>query len=144
MIDRLVGVAVAGLPGAGAAGGLGAGLIAFCNATIRSGFEVVADAVGLEERIATADIVVTGEGRLDSQSAFGKTTEGVARLARAASKPVIALAGTIDEGAGDDFEASFALSPSLAATPEDAMSRAGELLQELAQTEVAEWIKQRV
>jgi glycerate kinase len=81
------------VPGAGAAGGLGFGLLAFCRAQIRSGFEVVAEAIGLREKITVADAVITGEGKLDRQSLAGKAPAGVARMARAQGKAVFAIVG---------------------------------------------------
>ncbi|HEY8835833.1 MAG TPA: glycerate kinase, partial [Chthoniobacterales bacterium] len=75
-------------PGAGAAGGLGFGLMTFCDAPVKSGFEVVAEFVGLRSAIEEADVVITGEGRLDEQTLEGKAPAGVARLARAAGKRV--------------------------------------------------------
>jgi glycerate 2-kinase len=98
MIERDLGVSVAGVPGAGAAGGLGAGLIAFLGATIRPGIDVIAEAVRLAERIRGADLVLTGEGRLDGQTAFGKTVAGVARIARAEGVPVIVVPGALGDG----------------------------------------------
>jgi glycerate kinase len=86
--------------GAGAAGGLGFGLLSFCGATIRPGFEVVAKAVGLEAKLKDADLVITGEGSLDRQTLEGKTPAGVARLARKLGKPVYAIVGR----ASDDRE----------------------------------------
>ena len=83
--------------GAGAAGGLGFGLLSFCGATIRPGFEVVAEAVGLEAKMKDADLVITGEGSLDRQTLEGKTPVGVARLARKLGKPVFAIAGRVSE-----------------------------------------------
>ncbi len=82
-------------PGAGAAGGIGFGLLTFCGAKIESGFDVVADAIGLRERIAASDLVVTGEGRIDRQTLEGKGPAGVAALARELGKPVLALAGSV-------------------------------------------------
>ena len=79
--------------GAGAAGGLGFGLLSFCGATIRPGFEVVAEAVGLESKMKDADLVITGEGSLDRQTLEGKTPAGIARLARRLGKPVFAIVG---------------------------------------------------
>ena len=96
ILERDLDVHVADIPGAGAAGGLAAGLMAFCGATLQSGFDAVAQAVQLAERIALADLVITGEGRLDAQSAYGKTTAGVAALAHAADTPCLAIAGLID------------------------------------------------
>jgi glycerate 2-kinase len=98
IIQRDLGVAVVEVPGAGAAGGLGAGLFAFLGATIRPGIEVIAEAVHLPERIRGADLVLTGEGRLDWQMAFGKTVAGVARIARTEGVPVIVVPGALGEG----------------------------------------------
>jgi glycerate 2-kinase len=83
--------------GAGAAGGLGFGLLSFCSATIRPGFEVVAEVVGLEPKMKDADLVITGEGSLDRQTLEGKTPAGVARLARKLGKPVFAIVGRASE-----------------------------------------------
>ena len=80
-------------PGAGAAGGLGFGLMNFCSATIRPGFDVVAEAVRLEAKMKDVDLVITGEGSLDRQTLEGKTPAGVARLARQLGKPVLAIVG---------------------------------------------------
>jgi glycerate kinase len=74
---------------------LGFGLMAFCNAEIRSGFELVSEITGLEEQIRRADLVFTGEGKIDSQTAFGKTINGVALLGKKYNVPVIALAGIL-------------------------------------------------
>lgn len=82
-------------PGAGAAGGLGYGLMTFCGAKLESGFQCIAKALGAEERIAAADFVVTAEGSLDSQTLEGKTPHGVSQLARKHGKPVYALAGRL-------------------------------------------------
>ena len=85
------------VPGAGAAGGLGFGLLSFCGAQIRPGFEVVAEAVALEAKMKDADLVITGEGSLDRQTLEGKTPAGVARLARKFGKPVFAIVGRTTE-----------------------------------------------
>lgn len=99
ILRRDVGVEVETVAGAGAAGGLGAGLLAFCRAKLRRGVELVTDAVRLEERVRRADLVVTGEGKLDFQTGFGKVPHGVAQVAKRYGKPVIALAGQLGEGA---------------------------------------------
>ena len=88
-----------GVPGAGAAGGLGFGLLTFCNATLRAGFDIVAETMHLGARVAAADLVVTGEGRLDDQTLDGKGPAGVAALARKAGKRVIAFGGSVTESA---------------------------------------------
>ena len=95
---RDCGVDVLEMAGGGAAGGLAAGLVACAGATIEPGFDVVAEATGLEAKIAAADLVVTGEGRLDAQTAYGKTASGVAALARRHGKRVAVIAGSVDAG----------------------------------------------
>ena len=96
IIERDLDARVAEIPGSGAAGGLAAGLIAFCGARLQSGFDAVAEAVKLPERVGQAALVITGEGRLDTQSAYGKTTAGVAQLAREAGVPCLAVVGLLD------------------------------------------------
>jgi glycerate kinase len=98
IIKRDLGADVRDVPGAGAAGGLGAALVAFLGASLRSGAQVVGEAAGITARIREADFVVTGEGRLDGQTAFGKAPQYVARLARAAGKPVACVAGALGPG----------------------------------------------
>ena len=98
VVKRDLGVDVGDTPGAGAAGGLGAGIIAFLGATLESGARVVGEAAGIEARIAAADIVITGEGRLDGQTAYGKTPQYVAKLAQAAGRHVVCIAGALGEG----------------------------------------------
>ncbi|HEY1771370.1 MAG TPA: glycerate kinase [Chthoniobacterales bacterium] len=117
--------------GAGAAGGLGFGLLTFCGATIRSGFEAIAELIGLHEKIARADIVITGEGKLDRQTLSGKAPAGVAQLARAAGKRVFAIVGQAEGGEPSDlFEEVIALndtSPSYCDTPKLLRERARTL-----------------
>lgn len=84
-------------PGAGAAGGLGFGLMSFCDANIQPGFDAVARIVRLEEKIQNSDVVITGEGSLDRQTLEGKTPAGVASIARELGKPVYAIVGRADE-----------------------------------------------
>lgn len=86
------------LPGAGAAGGLGAGLMIFTRATLQKGIEIVIEYTALQQKLEQADWVFTGEGGIDFQTKFGKTPYGVARTAKAGGKKVIALAGYIGEG----------------------------------------------
>ena len=100
LLERDLGLRLHGLPGGGAAGGLGAALVAFLGAQLRPGVEIVAQALGLDATIAQADLVLTGEGRIDSQSLHGKTPVGVARVAQHHGKPVIAIAGCLGNGAG--------------------------------------------
>ncbi|HHW57660.1 MAG TPA: glycerate kinase [Clostridia bacterium] len=85
------------VPGSGAAGGLGAGLMAFLNAQLKSGIEITMETLKLEEKIKEADIVISGEGKIDSQTAFGKTISGIAKLCKKHNKPLIAIAGTVED-----------------------------------------------
>ena len=119
---------VGDVPGAGAAGGLAAGLMAFCGATLQSGFAAVSEAVRLPERIARADLVITGEGRLDTQSAYGKTVAGVAELAQTADVPCLAIAGLIEGGAELTGLIDREASTPTGMPVEEAMARAGELV----------------
>ncbi|MBN2273035.1 MAG: glycerate kinase [Bacteroidales bacterium] len=86
------------VPGSGAAGGLGGGMMAFFNAKIRPGFNLISEYIDLEKYIGSADLIITGEGRIDFQTQFGKTPVGVAFLAKKHNKPVIAVAGTLGRG----------------------------------------------
>jgi len=99
LIQRDLGLSIGVVPGAGAAGGLGAGLIAFCKARLQPGVEIVMAQVGLEQRLEDCDLLITGEGQLDGQSVRGKTISGVGRLAKRAGVPVVALVGSIGNGA---------------------------------------------
>jgi glycerate kinase len=95
LILRDFGLDLASQPGTGAAGGMSLCLIAFLNGTLRPGVEIVTDAIHLAAAIKDADLVITGEGRIDSQSIRGKTPVGVARLAQAYGIPVIAIGGCL-------------------------------------------------
>ena len=128
------GIDLLSMPGGGAAGGIAAGLSVIADASIEPGFALVAEAVGLEPRIAAADFIITGEGRLDAQTAYGKTAAGVARLARAHNKPVGAVAGTVrndfDVSAGA-FDAVEQAAPD-GMSGDEAMRRARDLVQDAA------------
>jgi glycerate kinase len=120
-------------PGAGAAGGLGFGLMSFCGATIQPGFDVVAEAVGLESKMKAADVVITGEGSLDRQTLEGKTPAGVARLARKLGKQVFAIVGRNkgDRQVDELFDGVYKLArPDM--SEKEQMKHAGELLREKA------------
>jgi len=117
--------------GAGAAGGLGFGLLSFCGASIRPGFEVVAEAVRLEPKMKDADVVVTGEGSLDRQTLEGKTPAGVARLARKLGKPVFAIVGRAsgDRELREIFDGIYQnVRPGM--SEQENMKRAADLLRE--------------
>lgn len=96
LIERDLGQNVEQVPGAGAAGGLGAGLLAFTEGRLHRGVELVIDAVGLEGKLLDADLCLTGEGSIDRSSLFGKTAVGVARLCRTRKVPCVAVAGAIN------------------------------------------------
>ena len=121
-------------PGAGAAGGLGFGLMSFCGAKIRPGFEVVAEAADLESKMENFDLVITGEGSLDRQTLEGKTAAGVARLARKLGKSVFAVAGRTDGNlqVRELFDGVYVLGqPGM--SENEKMKRSAELLREKAQ-----------
>ena len=99
LAERLGKLDAAKAPGAGAAGGLGFGMLAFFGATLRPGVDIVIDAVRLRERLAGADLCITGEGRFDAQSLAGKTPIGVARACKAAGVPCVAIVGSVADGA---------------------------------------------
>jgi glycerate kinase len=118
-------------PGAGAAGGIGYGLMSFCGARVQSGFDLLAETVGLEAKIKDADLVITGEGRLDAQTLEGKGPAGVAQLARKHGKPVLAFGGGIDSDAEKLFDATIPIIDQPLPLDE-AMRRGAELLQRAA------------
>lgn len=99
VIRRDLRIDVEGIPGAGAAGGLGAGLVAFLGARLQPGVEIVVEATGLREKTSGADLVITGEGRIDFQTLYGKTPMGVARVAAEYGVPVAVLAGSVADDA---------------------------------------------
>ena len=127
-------------PGAGAAGGLGFGLMSFCGAKTRPGFDVVAEAVGLESRMKDADLVITGEGSLDWQTLEGKTPAGVARLARKLGKRVFAIVGRANadrevcelfDGVYDNVRPGMSLEESMKGAAELLRANARELAENL-------------
>lgn len=139
IVRRDVGRDVADIPGAGAAGGLGAGLLAFTDAALRPGVDLVADAVDLRSAIRGADLVLTGEGAIDASSAGGKTAIGVARIAREERVPAIVVAGAIGPGARSTLDLGVAAYMSLCDRPmslDEAIRDAASLLEDAAETVV--------
>jgi glycerate kinase len=124
------------LPGAGAAGGIGFALLAFCSATLRPGVELILEAARFSDRAALADLIVTGEGRLDSQTARGKAVLGVARAGKGAGKPVVALAGSLSGDLrplkGEGLCAAASISPG-PMTVDEMMENASPLLTDAAE-----------
>ena len=100
VIARDLDIDVLSLEGGGAAGGMGAALYAFCGAHLRQGIEIVTDALDLDRQVADADLVITGEGRIDSQTIHGKVPVGVAKIAKRYNKPVIGIAGSLTADVG--------------------------------------------
>ena len=103
VVKKELGIDVSALPGAGAAGGMGAGMVAFFGATLKSGIDTVLDTVGFENIAADADFIFTGEGKIDSQSLRGKVVIGIAQRAKAIGVPVIAVVGDI----GDNMDSAY-------------------------------------
>jgi len=131
VIQRDLGSEVRELRGAGAAGGLGAGLHAFLGAELKRGVDLVLDLVGLDAQLAGAELVLTGEGQIDFQTAFGKAPAGVGAAAKRRGIPCVAIAGSVGEGIDDLIDVGIIAVFSLCRGPitlEDAMSRASALL----------------
>ena len=105
-LEAALNVSVRDTPGAGAAGGLGAGLLALCQAHLMPGTEMVLDITGFDQAVTGCDLAITGEGRLDGQTTRGKVVAGVARRAQAMGVPTVALAGSVEEGAEAALRAS--------------------------------------
>ncbi|WP_165541791.1 glycerate kinase [Bifidobacterium longum] len=122
VIDSQLGVAVNDVPGAGAAGGIGAALKGFLNAEFRPGIAIVIEQSGLDAAAQWADVVFTGEGSIDFQTKFGKTPAGVAETAKRHGKPVIAVAGHIGTGIDElhevGIDAVFSITPGAASLSE--------------------------
>ena len=96
VLKRSLGIDIRNTPGSGAAGGLGGGLVGFCNALLRPGAEIVLEMTGFNEVLKGADLILTGEGKLDSQMRFGKALAGVLRRAELLGVPVIAVVGSAE------------------------------------------------
>ncbi len=135
LIRRDLNVDVEEVPGAGAAGGFGAGLMAFCGARLTSGVDLILDAIRFDEKLENADLVLTGEGKLDQQTLSGKTVAGVVRRARRARVPVWAMAGVVDIDSESLKREGIQRVLSIrerASEDEEAMSQAARYLAELA------------
>ena len=129
VIERDLGKRVADVPGAGAAGGTGAGLIAFLDATLTPGAVLVVDASGFDAAVQGADLVITGEGRVDAQTAYGKAPGEVAKRAQAAKIPVLLIAGS----KGPGWEALSELGVSSVATLDEVGDNLKQLMQDAGQ-----------
>lgn len=123
---------VRNIPGAGAAGGLGAALMAFLSADLKSGVDIILETIGFDDHVKDADLVITGEGSIDSQTIYGKTPIGVAKAAKKYNIPVITLAGTISRDSDivykHGIDALFSIVPGVV-TLEDAFENAALFMQ---------------
>ena len=131
VVERDVGVSIDYVPGSGAAGGLGGGMMAFLGGSLRAGADIVLDLVGLDEKLEGADLVITGEGRLDSQTVYNKAPIGVARRASKRNIPVIAVSGSLGQGYevvhSEGIDAAVSIVPG-PMTLEEASARSVELI----------------
>ncbi len=131
VIRRDIGANVKDRPGAGAAGGLGAGLMAFVDAELRAGVDIMLEAVGLEKLLPGTDLVITGEGQIDRSTVFNKAPVGVAMLAKKRGIPVFALAGSLGDGYQQVHQHGIDAVFSLVNGPmslDDAMARTSDLI----------------
>ena len=145
VLQRDLGCAVKNIPGAGAAGGLGAGCLAFLNAELKPGIELVLDAANLDERLKHARLAITGEGFLDRQTSMGKAPSGVARRAKKAGVPCIAIGGGIEASARPRLKKLFAGLESLtefAGSKQAALARPAFWLAKLAEARAHAWLAQ--
>lgn len=141
-IEKQLGKPIKNIAGAGAAGGLGAAFLGFTNATLKPGIEIVLETLNIDHHMQQADLVFTGEGRIDWQSAHGKTPVGVAQAAKKYNVPVIALAGAL----GDNYQAVYkhSINAVFSATPrpmdlETAFTEAGTNMANLAENIARIW-----
>jgi glycerate 2-kinase len=134
ILSKDLGVEVRDLPGAGAAGGLAAGLIAFLGARVRPGVEIVMEAVRLPERILSSDLVVTGEGKVDASSLGGKTVAGIIRVVREAGIPALVLSGSAETTIEGAEVASLAERFGMRRALEDTAPALGDLAEERARS----------
>lgn len=135
IIKEQLGIDFAEAPGAGAAGGLGYALLAFMGAKMGSGIDTMLDGVGFDRYLEDCDLVITGEGKIDGQSAFGKVPVGISKRAKKYGVPVLAIVGDIGEGAEAvyDYGIDSIMSSVNKAMPlSEAMERSAELLEEAA------------
>jgi glycerate kinase len=131
VVERDIGTSIDSVPGAGAAGGLGGGMMAFLGGSLRAGVDIVLDQVGLDEKLEGADLVITGEGQLDFQTVYNKAPIGVAWRAKERGIPVIAISGSLGKGFEDVHAEGIDAVSSIVCAPmtlDEASTRGGELI----------------
>lgn len=135
IVEHALGKPFRDIEGAGAAGGIGGSLLAFLNADLKRGIDIVLDAVNFEEEVKGADLVITGEGRIDSQTIYGKTPIGVAKAAKKHGIPVIGLAGSLSDDSqivhDHGIDALFSIVPGVITLP-DAFEKAALYMERTA------------
>lgn len=135
VVENALGKSFRDIEGAGAAGGIGGSLLAFLNADLKRGIDIVLDAVNFEEEVKGADLVITGEGRIDSQTIYGKTPIGVAKAAKKHGIPVIGLAGSLSDDSHiiheHGIDALFSIVPGVITLP-DAFEKAAPYMERTA------------
>lgn len=142
VLERDLGQKIDDVPGAGAAGGLGAGLLAFLQAELKRGVDIVIEATNLLEAVRDADVVITGEGKIDGQTIYGKTPIGVAKTAKKHGIPVVGIAGNIGADSHVVYEhgidALFSIVPGVT-TLENAFANASDYVEKTAMNVAAVW-----
>ncbi|TYP56169.1 glycerate kinase [Thermosediminibacter litoriperuensis] len=136
VIKKDLGKDIAEVPGSGAAGGLGAALIAFLNSQLRPGIEIIMDITHFSDRVSKADLIITGEGCTDYQTLFGKVPFGIGQVAKRFNKPVICISGSLGENYEQLYDAGITALFSITNKPmtlEEAMERGEELLEKAAE-----------
>lgn len=131
VVERDTGTSIDAVRGSGAAGGLGGGMMAFLGGSLRAGVDIVLDQVGLDEKLEGADLVITGEGRIDFQTVYDKAPIGVARRAKRRGIPVLAVCGSLGKGFEDVHAEGIDAAVSILTAPmtlDEASARAGELI----------------
>ena len=131
VVERDIGTSIDAVPGSGASGGLGGGMMAFLGGSLQAGVDIVLDHVGLDDRLEGADLVLTGEGRIDFQTVYNKAPIGVARRAKRKGIPVIAVCGSLGKGYEDVHAEGIDVVVSIVSAPmtlDEASARASELI----------------
>ena len=131
VVERDLGTGIDSVPGSGAGGGLGGGMMAFLGGSLRTGVDIVLDHVGLNEKLAGADLVITGEGRLDFQTVYNKAPIGVARRAKQRGIPAVSISGSLGRGFEEVHSEGIEAVASIFSAPmtlDEATSRSGELI----------------